>query len=82
MQEGEIHLVYDYRIWNKRKHDLNHNEDCWKKATIVKIYRDEPTSSFPNGEEMADVVFLHDGWLSRGHFTSVMDHHLYRSPRV
>lgn len=71
VEVGEVHVVYDPRIWYKRKRDFELNRDCWKRATIVKVYQ----NSFPTKdcEEMADVVFLYDGYLSHGHFTSMMD---------
>lgn len=53
-------IVFDPKLWGGR--DVGDNSQFWKEAEILHIYRTR------YGEEVADVRFLHDGRISRGHF--------------
>ena len=71
---GQIVLCYDSRIWYKRGYDWNHNEDCWKKATIFDIRFNVMCCKGMDDEYiydiLIDVIFEYDHYLSKGHFLS------------
>jgi len=54
-------LVYDSRVWEKRKRDLGENEDCWREAVILRL------RGVCGCQSLVDVKFL-DGCVSPGHF--------------
>lgn len=53
-------MVFDPVLWGGK--DVGDNSQFWKKARAIKMYRDEHDDLF------VDVIFEHDGRLSRGHF--------------
>lgn len=69
---GQKVECYDPRIWAIRGHDLNHNEDCWKTATIIDVRFNEMCCEGMDNEHihniLIDVEFDYDGYISRGHF--------------
>lgn len=59
--EGRKVVAYDPRIWHERGYDLGHNEDCWKPATVLKVY-------VSRGDLLVDLLFDHNPRISHGHF--------------
>lgn len=57
-------IVFDADEWHGK--DKGDNSQFWKPALIVKVY------TRAAGEELAHVKFVHDGRLSKGHFTAMM----------
>lgn len=62
--EGCRRLVFDGADWERVSHDIGDNSCFWKPARITRVYH--------RGEWLADVVFEHNGSLSRGHFIDGM----------
>lgn len=62
METVETALVYDNKLWGPR--DIANNEHCWRRATILKRYKDENDEG---GRTLTDVRFHYDNHVSRGH---------------
>jgi len=58
-----IRLVFDADTW-KKTGDVGDNSQFWKKATVVSTYANPDHKV----DTLCDVVFLHDGRISKGHF--------------
>lgn len=61
LKYGDRVIAYDPRIWNKRKKDVDNNEDCWLPAKVMCVYRN-------HGDLVVDLLFDHDSEISHGHF--------------
>lgn len=67
-EKGDRVLAFDYRIWQKRGYDLDHNRDCWLPATVLATYIEPKTRWSPGGLPMVDLKFDHLKEPSRCHF--------------
>lgn len=72
-KSGDRRLVFDSQAWQQAGYDQpDGNAQFWREAEIVSTARSIPYKDDPRAEEVATVRFLHDGRVSRGHFTSMM----------
>lgn len=52
--------VFDPTLWQGK--DVGDNSQFWKHAEVIRVYCDR------EGRLLADVRFLHDNRISKGHF--------------
>jgi hypothetical protein len=69
----EERQVFDAKQWREAGGDQpDGNEQFWHNALILAKHMERPEAPGPRREELATVLFLHDGRVSHGHFTSMM----------
>ena len=59
---GEVVLAFDSREWSEHG-DVGDNSKFWKRAEIVTLYH-------LRGDYLAEIYFLQEHRMSRGHFVS------------
>lgn len=67
IKTGDTIKVFDPREWFKQGKDIGHNENCYKYA-IVEDIRYNTLTDYGFYPVLYDVIFIHDGFHSHGHF--------------